>query len=786
MTAADTNRFLPSHWALRAFGTGLAALVVLAVCAISPAAVAQVLDEIVVTAQKRPESVQDVPISISAFRGEDLENMGVRDLTELSAFVPSFSIDQSNNLRNTTISIRGIGTTGANPSIEPSVGLFVDGVFMPASAMSAGELSDIATVEVLRGPQGTLYGRNTPVGALNITTRRPDHDFEAMLRGGAGNFSHRWISGYVGGSVTDESAGRVTFWYRDRDGYLNNDFDGSRVNDSTDYGVRGRLLFAPSDAVEVNLVAYASRLKSDCCFAEQRDATGPFGIATPGFLAAMEAAGAPFTNFDDSDHRVDAAENSDDQTKSWGISAQVDWTLPTGQTITSITSYQDWENDAEIANASLPLHALVSDQKLTNETISQELRVAAAVNDRIHYTAGLFYFRQDMDFDLITQPQDAANRLFPPPVCGFNPPCMLREGDVATSVFEQKTRNIAAFGSITFAFSDAWDVTGGLRWSQDKKDAFIDHFLNPDASATAAFVFSPVTPGDLSRKESNVIWSLNSRYRFTDEVMGFATVATGIKSGGFNSRRLPPGATVEFEEEESISYELGLKATWLDRRLLTNATAFWLELDDFQETTLDPNTGVGFIVGNAGDRRVRGLELEVTALPSPNLQVGFSGAYMDAEFTDYTTAQCGAGQTPDGALPGTCDFTGKRPSKSPRWKWSANGQWTQPLAGTGLDWMIRADYAWVSSQVHASTLDAASGQSSYGVLNLRTSLVAQERGWELALWMKNAFDKAYFVHSVPQPVNAFFSGGGFAGAQGFVGWYGLPRSYGLELTWRAR
>ena len=296
------------------------------------------IEEIVVTAQKRTESVQNVPISITALSGDDLARRGLTDLQDVARSVPNFDMPSSNNLRNVRVRIRGIGSSGTNPGIESSVGTFLDGLYMPSGGMNFGELTDINSVEILRGPQGTLYGRNTPIGALNVTTRKPSEEFESLIKLGYGEYDQTNVSGYVGGGLGDTTAGRLSFWYRDREGYEKNTFTGDDVNDNEEWGVRGKLLFAPTDTVEINTAIYYSEIERRCCMAEQLRPNDPnWGIATPGFLAAQAAAGYPFTNFDDGDHRVDGDDEGDDTSESFGASVQVDWDFGDEFLFTSIT-----------------------------------------------------------------------------------------------------------------------------------------------------------------------------------------------------------------------------------------------------------------------------------------------------------------------------------------------------------------------------------------------------------------------------------------------------------------
>jgi iron complex outermembrane recepter protein len=745
---------------------------------------AAVIEEVVVVAQKRAQSVQEVPISITAFSGDDLEARGLNDLQRLAAFVPNFDLPGSNNIRNSQVRIRGIGTTGTNPGIESSVGVFLDGLYMPTGAMSLGELADISTVEILRGPQGTLYGRNTPVGAVNINTRRPEQRFDAMVRGGIGAYGGRMVNGFVGGGLGDQVAGRLTFYHRDFDGYVKNALLGGRVNDNDEQGVRGRLLFTPSDNVELNLVAYWSKQQKRCCVGEQIDPLGPAGIATPGFLAAAEAIGKPFMNFDDKDHVVWADDEGDDQVDSWGASLQADWELPNGHVITSITGYQDWDNLVTISSESTPQAVLLSVQNQVNEVLSQELRITSPTGGAWEYIAGVYLYAQDTTFFTSSTIQPDANRVFPLPPAVCPAPCMLVPGSTAFQDFAQETRSAAVFGSLTRYLTDVWDVTAGLRWSRDDKDVDIAHYNAPGAVPPFTNVFATNLIGALERRDKNVTWSVNSRYRFTDNLMGFVTAGTGFKSGGFNATRVAPGTPVEFEDEQSISYEAGIKSTWLEQRLQLNATAYWTVLKDFQDTSLNLQTGAGFIVANAGEQRNRGFEADLLFRPRAEITLNAAVALLDSEYTDYPNAQCGAGETPTG-VGGTCDREGETPAMAHKWKYSLGAEWAQPLADTSLEWSLRADYAWVDDQnLIRVTVDPPGNQSAYGLFNLRASLGAQDGRWDVSAFVDNATDKAYYIQAAGQPVAALMSGGGVAPARGFVGWYGPPRMWGVQATWR--
>lgn len=746
------------------------------------------IEEVVVTAQKRAESVQDVPISITAISGEDLVRRGLTNMQDVARAVPNFDLPASNNMRNVSIRIRGIGSTGTNPGIENSVGTFLDGLYMPAGAMSFGELSDIQTIEILRGPQGTLYGRNTPLGALNVTTLKPSNETETLLRVGYGDYDEANFSGHVGGGLSDNTAGRLSFYYRDREGYEKNLFNGDDVNDNSEWGLRGKLLFAPSDSVEIIGTVYFSEIERRCCMGEQIQPNHPtFGIATDQFLATQAAAGYPFINFVDDDHKVDGDDQGDDNSDSFGASVQVEWELGNGHVFTSITGQQDWENDVTIAADSLKNPVLTSRQILNIDVFSQEFRITSPSDQTIEYLAGLYFYEQDTSFDSDAVIGVGANRVFPAPPAVCPAPCRAEAGDSVLSEFEQETSSIAAYGNLTYNITSVWDMTGGLRWSRDEKDAFISHTNSPgNGFAVNALLFPPTEPSARDRSESKVTWSFNTRYDLTDDMMLFFTSSTGFKSGGFNSRRVPAGSVIEFEEEESITFETGIKSFFWDRTGMLNLTLFQTTIEDFQESTLAP-TGAGFIVGNAGEQEVRGLEADFLYAPNENVTLNGSLAYLDAEYKDFSNARCGAGEVPDNpnGPNSTCNRDGDRPAFTPEWQYTLGVEWAQPIDKSDIEWFARADYSWRDDQHLISvTLDDIARQDAYGLLDLRAGIASQSGTWQVDAFIKNATDEAYFVQAASQPVGGMISGGGTSGARGFMGWYGPPRAWGLEVTWR--
>jgi iron complex outermembrane receptor protein len=744
------------------------------------------IETVVVTAEKRSENVQDVGMSISAFSGDQLENRGITSMTDLAKFVPGLNILQTNNNRNSTIQIRGIGTAGSNPGIEPDVGVFVDGVYMAAAGSIQQNLLDISTVEVLRGPQGTLYGRNTPVGAVNINTRAPTQQTEGMLDVEVGNYGERRAAGYIGGGLSDDVAGRLSLWTSSRSGYETNLYNNAPINGTDQYGGRGRLLWTPNDKLSVNFIGYYSKINQNCCTVDQIDPTGPGGIATPGFLAASAAAGQPFINFNDHDHKVDDNVVGDDGTDIWGASLSADYILPWNDTLTSITSYNRFQDHIrELAADGLPLDLAHGDQALNRGAFSQELRIASG-KQFFEYVVGLYLFHEDLVYlnNLTIHP--GANRVFPGNV-------MLNPGDTTNFSFNQGVNSAAGFGQATVNVTDELRFTGGLRYNYDHKNANIvnvDHTYGTAAQTTifTHSLFPLIDKTGLNRTEHRLTWQLGGQYDVVEGVMAYVTAGTGYKTGGYNARAQDPSVPITFDAESSINYEAGVKASLFGNRLVVNADIYRMLLHAFQDSTLNPLTGVGFIVSNAGNRRVQGVEIDAQARPVEQLSLTAGLSYADAEFTDYPLGQCPTGY-PGPILPVAngpgCTFTGLTPAYNPKWRINGTAQWEQPFEKwSSIDWFIAGDVSYASSQYLDSTLDPRAFQEGYALLGARLGVETDSGSWRVSLWGRNLANKTYYTYDVPEPLGAFASGGGFAGAGGFAGWYGAPRTFGIEGTFR--
>lgn len=767
------------------------------------------LEEVIVTAQKRPENIQDVPLSVSAFSGEQLERANLSTVADVARFVPSLSIQQSNNNRNSSVIIRNVGTSGTNPGTDQDVGVFIDGVYVQVAGPVYSELTDISTVEVLRGPQGTLYGRNTPVGAINITTRAPSQNREASLTVQGGNFGRVKLAGYVGGGITDTLAARLSFWDSKQDGYYTNIYDGSSTGAESKVGVRGRLRWTRDAATTVDLIAYYSHTRGNGNNATQVDPLGPGGIvfgykptptsfATSPFVIAQTATNPGHPYVVPGKWQVNIAQASEDVTNLSGASVQASHTYSAlNATVTDILAYNSYADHApNVAPGQLPLDILTNEQRDKIEATSNELRIASDKPQFIDYVAGLYYYHSRLRYDAITTIDAQANRVFPANTGGGG---KIPAGNRQTLAYDQTTDAVAVFGQATVNLTPRLRVTAGGRWSEDKKTGDIVAVLSNITGGPVSPVFKANLGGggaiSAKRDDRGKTWTLGGQYDVAPGIMAYVTAGSGYKDGGFNSRSAVI-VPYTFGPESALTYEAGVKSTFLDRRLLLNIDVFRMLVKDYQQSVLLP-VGTGFAIGNAGNFRNDGVEADVQANPIEPLSLKASVSYIDSTITggadhltcDQTYPFAGS-PPPSSSGPYTdatkkfCNFNGLTLPYAPKWRTSFSGRWEQPLANGRLRWFAAASVSYQSSQYMDSSLDPRSLQDGYALYDASLGLSAADGRWRLSAWGKNLSDKRYFVTEAPQTQAANISAGGTAAANGFIGWLGVPRTYGVDLSYR--
>jgi len=712
----------------------------------SSVATAQI-EEIIVTATKRAESIQDVPISISAYSGDFLEKSDIRTLQDLSLYAPNFTMAYSSQATNARIIIRGIGSVG-NSGIETSVGVFVDGVYYPRPGSVIGNLLDIEAAEVLRGPQGTLFGRNTAAGALNIRTRDPSDEFGGYVQAGVGDFSAYSLEGAVNVPLSDRAAGRLAIKYADRDGYGFNTLTDTEVGERDDLTVRGKLGIDITDNLYGKLTLDYNEVNSGGQILEVLS-----GSENPVFDGTLTALfGESNSTADGYDMVVNQDHQDSLKDEQWGAAIHLDYAMG-DFTLKSITAYRDWQATNRESALRLPGDVLPRDHIYKTTTFSQELQLLSPDDRPFKYVVGLFYYDEDFDID---EDFDAGVDTCIPVVfalagAGAAGACAAMPQFPATdSDYTQSLTSIAAFAQATYDFSDRFSMTFGGRYTSDEKDAaFVQ--TTPNAIIGSLFRAAESVP-DLASDDSAFTWLVNASFYPSEDIMLFATASTGFKGGGFNSGGSGAAlgrAARMFTEEKANNYELGIKSKLWNGRATANVTLFNTELDDFQDRSFD---GISFLTRNAGKRTQKGIEADIVLNPVDSLMIFAGLGFLDAEFDTFVSAS---------PLPGDTvaqDLSGRTPHFSPEFQGSLVAEWRAPLGSNDLEWFLRPEYTYIGTQnIGANTnLNPQSIQDAYGLFNLSIGLAPGDQRWQITAYGKNLGDERYCELMFDQPLGAQF------------------------------
>lgn len=714
--------------------------------------------EIIVTAQKRAESVQDVPISIAAFSGSTLTKANVMTVLDLGKVATNFQTVRSSNTGSTRIGIRGVGSL-ANTLIEPSVAVFVDGIYVPRSGSVLGAFLDIEGVEVLRGPQGTLFGRNASVGALSLRSALPRDEFGGEVSAEIGSFQRYKLSGHVNVPLADNVALRLAGmgqWYN---GPWLNRLDGKRYGGSDDVSFRGTVR-ADLGAVEWILRGDYTRLKGDGVANFDFD---PASVSAAR-LAFIQAAfnGGPDTNLNDRVMNQSMATGLVDE--NWGVSSTASLDIGGGSTFKLINSYRVWTNDQLDGDIVYFPVSLASRRSLfDSKSHNHELQFISPVNQwlggKFDMVAGLYYFQEDFALgEQLNLGTSFCGVLVPagPGRTACNAYYAVNQGVAATDqdVF-QNVKSFAAYTQGNLHLTDKVTLTLGGRWTSDSKRGNYTQASSPFTQtlrATEALTFPAI-------KESRFTYRISLNYKPSDDVLLFANHSTGYKSGGYNSGGGTPSLSVVdsngnlistkrlFTRETVKNYELGVKSSWWDRRVKANVTLYRMDIGGFQDRAFD---GVSFIVRNAGNLRQQGAEMDLVLAPSRDFSVTGSVAYLDSKFTSFANASNLPG------LAGTQDLTGKPNTFSPEWSGNVALDWGTDIGASGMRLSANATMSFVSSQF-VGTVNDNNPQSlarPYALLGGRISLSGADDRWTLSVFARNIADKHYRPLTVYQPLGA--------------------------------
>jgi len=733
----------------------------LACCTLlAPATHAQMLEEVIVTAQKREQNLQDVPIAVSAFTGEMLAQSGVKDVFDLQANVPSLIVGSAQNSNVTAFGIRGVFTSSQNFGLDSSVGLYTDGVYRARQSSMINNLVDVASVEILRGPQGTLFGRNTPSGAISIFSVKPDHEGTGFIEGTYGEFDLASISGAKSFSAIDnELAFRATGFYMERDGYIDDvAFGDEKVNDRDRWGVRLQALYTPNDDLSIQIIADHSELDEICCGSGiwknnlvADDVPGKTGTD----VRIQELGGTVFDGDDFYDRKIGMTFLPESTSEDEGISMQIDWQAD-NFLLTSITAYRAFESFDRIDADFSDIEGLAKINDAEQSSFSQELRISNEY-DNFNYVLGMFYFQQDIDLNSSLEVGDDLTYL----IQDINPiliqiPGAFPGGTGALDVSEQEHQSFAVFGQFDYNLTEDFLLTAGLRWTKEDKDlknTFTQDAPNPldfSQPGWGFWFFPPLTPRDdvdETIDDDQITGTLKLSWFMNDATMFYASYGTGYKAGGINSDRISDTLDEVFDAETSESFEIGMKADFPDQAMRVNVAIHKTDTDDLQTISFQ---GTGFALDNAGVAETYGAEVDIywQATDSLNLTLGY--AYNHAEYSDFKNGPCWVGTpwhtglddpnlNPDGA---TCDRSGGRISSNPENVLVVTGNQDFNIS-SDITGFIYGEYIYTGSRMTDLNNDPEKADGSYGLVNLRTGLYFQQWDAELTLWGRNVLDEEY-------------------------------------------
>ncbi len=689
------------------------------------------VEEIVVTAQKRSENLPDVPVALTAITGQALANQGVNNVVALNNLAPGLRVSSGDAAANPKIFIRGVGLSDFNPNSSSGVGVYVDGVYIGSPLAQMAGFFDLAQVEVLRGPQGTLYGRNTNGGAINVTTKRPTQTFTADVAAEYATYNAVNLTAAVGGPIVeDKLAFRVAGQYVADDGFTYNRVTGNDVN-ATDYWAgRAQLLFTPTEDFEV--LAQVNRFvnRGDATAPQHRalfpatpDAAGPTGFCAPAlYSSGMCTDLLGYADTDNDRYAGDYNLEGKDKVDLFGSSLEANWDLGP-VSLVSVTAYQ-WAHRNALENTdSSPLQMIEINYLSRSQQFTQELRLQS--NDpaaRLKWVAGLYYM--DETIKNATQ-QDILRDLRPLFTTPDNPTGASLENSVAVfgTPYTQKTKGYAIFGQADYSINDRLTATVGLRWSADDKD--FDYRSTAEGSIVLLESQQSKTFSDWSGR-------LGLRYAVNDDVNVYATYSRGYKAGGFfGGLATTPEELEPYDNEILDAYEVGVKSELFDRRVRLNMSAFYYDYQNQQVFAQALRNGLTVLVlDNAASSKVYGAEADLTARPTENLSITAGLSLLNAKYGEYES---------DGD-----DFTDNRLPQSPKVTFNAAVNYTFPLA-SGASIMTSADAAY-SSKIYFDNSNAERlSQDGVWIAGAQASWRSPDTSIEAGVFARNVFNEDYFV-----------------------------------------
>ncbi len=705
------------------------------------------IEEVVVTAQKRSESIQDVPIAVSVLSADRMRNSAMESFEDVSMASPNTEINMTPGY--VQVGMRGLNSP-INDGMEQSVGFYVDGIYYGKTAFLQDAFLDLARVELLKGPQGTLFGKNSVAGAINVTSAKPGDEWEASLSLVGGELGNKKVEAMVNAPLIDERLSlRLAATRHERDGYVHNTLRGEDEKIVDKEGLRARLLFNATDDLSLLLTAYTGSSHDTGQGWEPYQLEAGAALVHGLFDSGLE------DRFDYQSH-TNAPNRSDSDTDVMNL--EMNWDVGE-HLVTLIASHAAADEflylDADTASAPIADWGRSTDYKQD----MLELRLTSGPGE-FEYIVGLFGFRSDNTLvgDLRMLPDqlladvvgealglsgllDALSILDPI----LTPIDNLLSGlttDNLHQLYTQKTETRAVFSQFTWNITDELSVIAGLRASSETKDVVIDQdYESTGLLLQAAFGVTEYRLDD-SRDESNFAPKLSIKYALGDDLL-YASYAEGFKAGGYNPLARTADEAV-FDQETAVAYELGYKLSALEGALTLNAAAYHTRFSDMQ---IQAFIGNGFIVSNAAEAVTKGVEFDLNFQPFAGTQIFASWGYTDARFEKFTDGPCMAGDSAE-----TCDLTGARLPRAPEYSATAGFNTAIPVFDSGAAFVIGSDLNWRDDIFFDLDQDPIDSQEAYHLINLHAGIIDLDGAWQFMVHVKNLEDRTVRQFSADLPI----------------------------------
>jgi iron complex outermembrane recepter protein len=726
------------------------------------------IEEIIVTARKREERLQDTPISITAFSAQDIEARSIHELSDIGAFTPNMEITPGavNGGNSAQVFIRGVGQLDWMVTGDPGVGIYVDGVYLARTVGGILDLVDIERIEILRGPQGTLYGKNTIGGAINLVTSLPDGELDGYAEVTTGRYDRMDFKGSIEFPiVSDQLSAKLSVVSNNRDGYGKRLADGGELGDEESLSGRGILRWLPTENLEVILSIDGTKSRESMT---SRDLVAVVPTPTMGLYTLLTG---PYDEqfLTESPYDTFGTGSNFNELDVWGASITATWDFDNGS-FKSISSYRELESASGLDPDGSPKDVIDEVDLVDQNQFTQEIQwISTAFDERLDWLIGAFYSQEDakaiLDVKILSELYPALEALpgavipLGPP--GSGAPILGGAGNPFNAILDLDVFNFndvevesyAVFGHGTFQLTEQFSITAGARYTHEKKkyNLFAIHrrsntFAVPESEVSESWdAFSP---------------KVGLEYQWTSDLMTYVSATRGFKSGGFNGRPAASNGIQPFDPETLWSYEIGVKSQWFDDRLQMNAAAFFNNYKDIQLKidTLDGNGNFATFIENAAKAEVMGFELEFIARLAPGLDIMGGLGLLDAE---YTKVKPGAEVTKDH------EFT-----ETPKRSFNIAAQYEFPMFGIG-SMSFRTDYSNKSKVYHNTINTEEVAQNAVGLLNMRLTFEETEGKWVVALFGTNLTDKKYIM-----------AGTGVMESLGFAeAIYSRPREWGLSFKY---